>query len=378
MKIIVLQENLARNLNLVGRVISSKSQLPILQNILISAQKGRIKLCATNLESSLSVWTGGKIEKEGEITVSAKLLTELVASLLPGKVTLYSQEDSLLKAESVGFKSSLNCLSAADFPPLASISGKAQINWPANLFVLVCSSVVFSASIDEARPVLNGVLIKNKANKEVELVATDGYRLSIKTVSLGKQNLQEQVILIPARALLEAGRITQEARENQGETKKEVGLSIFPDTSQAVFSWEDVELSTRLLDGQFPDYEKIIPQGFSTRIIFDKEELQRAVKIASVFARNTANIIKFKVQGSRLKVSANAPQVGEGECEISVEQEGEDNEIAFNYRYVLDFLNSTPSPKVEMQMTTPLNPAVFRPEKDNSYLHVIMPVRVQE
>jgi len=375
MKLSVLQENLAKGLSLVSRSVAPKAQLPVLGNILLTTDKGRLKLSATNLETGINYWLGAKIEKEGAISVPAKILTEFVSSLPSEKIELEVKENSL-NLICGAYQASFVGLPASEFPSLPTLKDKETFSFPSGELLKSISQVSFAAASDEGRPVLTGVLFQVKENNLV-LVATDGYRLSFK--KMGKVKGVEEAkefkkgLIIPSRTLNEVGKILTDQEQEKG-----MGLTITPSSNQIIFSTAEAEIVSRLIEGSFPEFEKIIPEKGTTKVVLETQDFIQAVRTAAIFARESANIVKFKVQSSKFKISANAPQVGENLIELEGKQEGEDNKIAFNSRYLLDFLNSVDTEQVSFEMTTPLNPGVFRPVGDPSYLHIIMPVRVQE
>lgn len=362
-----LQENLVRSLSVASRFIPSRPQLPILSNILLSARQGRLKLEATNLESGIIFQIGAKIEKEGEITAPAKTLTEFV-NLLPADKIELTLVDNILKISCQKYEASINGLSAAEFPPLPTASGKPSFSFETKEISPPVTQVAFAAAQDESRPVLSGVKIFN-GKKGLVFVATDGYRLSLK--ELPGNSFSPIDIILPARTLLEVVRIIGEEREEK------LGLEITKGANQAIFSLSSVDIVCRLLEGQFPDFEKIIPTSFSSRVVLPRGEFLAAVKTASIFAREAANIVRFKIQGSRFKVSASAPQLGENETEVEARVEGEEGEIAFNCRFLFDYLNVVPQEEIIFEMSGPLSPGVFRAAGDETFLHIIMPVRIQ-
>ncbi|PJE67446.1 DNA polymerase III subunit beta [Candidatus Shapirobacteria bacterium CG10_big_fil_rev_8_21_14_0_10_40_9] len=371
MKISVLQENLSRGLTTVSRLVASKAALPILGNVLLKTDKGRLKLSATNLETGISLFLGAKIEKEGEITVPARILVELVSSLLPEKVDLEATETTL-HLSSGSFKADISGISASEFPKIPSFQGEPAFLFDKEELIKILSQVSFAAAQDESRPVLTGVLLRGKIGKTL-LVATDGYRLSVKNLAMRKQK-EEKDLLIPAKTLIEVCRIAQEAQDEE----KEIKMALNSEKNQVLFSFsQKIELSSRLLEGEFPDFEKIIPPSFSTKAEFDKEEFLRAVKIASIFAREQANIVKIKIEGGKMIISAESPQVGANQGEIEAKTEGEKLEIAFNFRFLLDFLNSPIGEEIIFEANGPLSPGVFKVKGDDSFLHLIMPVRIQ-
>ena len=374
MRISTLQENLTKGLNTVSRFITTKTQLPILNNVLIKTNQGRLKLSATNLETGINFWLGAKIEKEGEVCLPAKILTEYISSLPPQKVDLEIINNSL-RVNCEGYQASFLTSPTTEFPLIPSLEKKPEILLGIKDLSLVINQVAFAASQDEGRPALTGVLFKIK-KESLFLVATDGYRLSVKEIKnlkgIEKLAKFQEELLIPSRALMEVSKILTE-----GEIA-ELGITITPKNNQVIFSTPDVEIISRLIEGKFPDFEKIIPGKGKTQVTIETEGLLQAVRTASIFAREAANIIKFGVKNNKLEISSNSPQLGENKITLEVKTEGNGGEIAFNARYLMDFLNSIKSDLINFQMNDALSPGVFSPADDKSFLHIIMPIRLQE
>ena len=367
MKLSVLQENLLKGVSIVNRSSTTQAQLPVLANILLATEKGKLKLSATNLETGINFYLGAKTEEKGAITVPAKTLVELVSSLSPGKIDLETKGEAL-KISSHNFKAEINGINASEFPKIPSFKGQPGFTFEAKSFKEMIDQVAFAAATDEGRPVLTGVRWLSEDGKLI-LAATDGYRLSVKKLKDLKVKKFKKALIIPARTLQEVSRIREEG---------EIKVLLMKEESQLIFGLEDVEVVTRLIEGDFPPFEKIIPREKKTSLVVDREEMLKAVKIAAIFARETANIIKFSISKSQFSVSANAPQVGSNESLVEAKMEGKENKIAFNFRYLLDFLNSITAEEIVFEMTGPLTPGVFKPKGDKTLLHIIMPVRVQE
>ncbi len=369
MKLTVLQEDFAKAVNIASRFASPKAQLPILGNILISSEKTKVRIVSTNLEISASVSLGAKVEEEGEISIPSKVLNDLVSNLPKETIEISSKEEQL-KVSSPGFSSNVLGMSAVDFPKVpAGIDKSKAVPLPSKEFSDALSKVTFAASMDETRPVLTGVLfIKDKKN--LNLVATDGFRLSKKTVNV--ENDDEFKLILPKLILNEVAR----------DSSSEMFFSFDQNDKQAVFSSGDITLTSRLLEGEYPDFDKIIPKNSSLSISVDKEDFLRAVKLASVFAREASNIVKIKVLKESIKVSAESGSSGSQEmsveAKIQINEKGNENmEVSFNYKFLEDFLNSIKSDTLTIDLSGPSSAGVFREASDLEYLHLIMPVRVQ-
>lgn len=374
MRVSLLSENLQKKLLFVNHAISTRSQLPILLSFLIEAKDGRLSVSATDLEIGIIVEVSAKIEKEGAIAVPAKTLTELIGAFPLDKIVLETTKEGLmLTGEKT--KTVFQTAPTEDFPKLYEEKGQQVLTLKKETAMKDFSKVVFAASQDLERPALSGVLIKEEEEGFL-LVATDGYRLSLKKHALKnmkKEKTKELIsMLVPARVIKELVQVEKEigGGDVQTYTSKE--------KNQIIFLQNDTTLVGRLIEAEFPNYEKIIPTDFSTKTTFDREGLQRAIKAGYVFARQTAGIIKMSIEKNKITVSANAPSVGRNTIEVDAKTTGEENEIAFNARYLLDFLGNATSEIISFEMTGPLNPGVFKEGDDPSFMHLIMPIRVQQ
>lgn len=367
MKVSFLCENVNKKISLVNHAVSTRSQLPVLLNFLLKAEGGKFKISATDLEIGIEAEIPASIEEEGSITVPAKLFYELISGVGKGKASLYTEGESLhLNTDKI--KTTFQTIKAEEFPKIyeekgekLGVLGKEDIekNLPA---------IVFSASTDSGRPALSGVLIEKDSKKNLSMVATDGYRLSVRRKS--KLNEEEgEKFLVPARIIKEIALLKEEG---------DVSIYVSKESNQVLVEQGGIILTGRLIEAVFPNYQKIIPEDYSSKIIVEKEEFLSAVKTCAIFARETANIIKFSLEKKKLVVSSRAPSVGETIVDIEAMLEGEENEIAFNSRYVLDFLTNTVGEKVIFEMTGPLNSGAFKIEGDPDFLHIIMPIRIQE
>lgn len=367
MKLSVLQESLHKGVSRASRIISTKPQVPVLANLLLLATEEGLQIVSSSLETTEKTTINAKVDKKGGICVPARVFTELVSSLPQDTVLLEEKEKSLL-VSCGGAKATIAGIDSGEFPPVVETTGKPTTAVEKETLVRALSLVLFAAATDEGRPLLTGVKITQKKEGAV-LATTDGYRLSVYNLPLGFADNTDAVI--PARALMELVRVCQEEKE----TKE---IAFFPVVDgQLCIRIGETEIITRQVDGQYPNYEKIIPARHSTSTTVDAQGLLRAVRSASIFARDSANVVRFHINSKSLTVSANAPQLGEGAVEIDAKTTGEEGgDIAFNSRFLADLLGVFPGDEVVFETTGSLNPGVFLSPKDPAFLHVIMPVRV--
>lgn len=368
MELTLLQENLARALTFVGKTLSTKTQLPVLSNVLLETDNGRLKLSSTNLETSVSFWVGATIEEEGSISVPGRLFTELVNGFSQDKIQL-RLDKTVLQLHCGESQATLSGMDASEFPALPQLPEKQEVKISKTLLDETLSFMMIAASTDEGRPLLTGIRLTNDAVGSW-FVATDGYRLSLRRVAQIK-GLEEGIVL-SAKTLGEAYKLLVEQKID------ELGIGFSKDKNQVVFSYPNALLATRLIEGEYPPYSKIIPQSHTTRAMCLKADLLRSVKLAAIFAKESSNIIKLSIGVDKIVVSANSPQIGENNTTLEAKVEGEAVEVAFNSRFLLDLLGVFPRDEVVFESAGSLTAGVFKVSGDDSYLHIIMPVRVQE
>ncbi|MFA7301744.1 MAG: DNA polymerase III subunit beta [Candidatus Shapirobacteria bacterium] len=374
MELSLLTENLNTALSHVSRFVSTKAQLPILSHILFSTDAGRLKLSATSLEMSINYWTGAKIESEGSFCLPSKDISEFISYLPTGKIDFNLNEQNLLTVKSLKASSTFSTLSSSDFPEIPTIDSTTVFELDLPSLLDSVATVAFASATDDSRPVLTSVLCKFTSDT-LTLVATDGFRLSLKTIKFqtpitfpdGQDSL---TLLIPAKSLSEVLKIAKVA------PKIKIGLT--PDRHQVVFVLEDLEIISRLIDGEYPNFERIIPESSPTKIYVNKDELSQAIKLASVFARQSANVVRFSLKSNSLELSANAPQIGQNQVSVDARIEGEPLEIAFNYKFISDFLAICKGTEIVIELNQPLTPGAFRDPQNPDLLHIIMPVRLQD
>ncbi len=367
MKVTLLAENLQKKLTLANHAISSRNQLPILSHVLLETKNGKVSISSTDLEIGIETTLPAQIEEEGAIAVPAKLFLELVNSLPQDKMTLQTKDGSL-EIISKKTKTLLQTSPKDEFPMLYDEKGEELLTFEKGKMKGIFGKIVFSSSPEATRPALAGVLIKKTDNGFV-VVATDGYRLSLEEVATPTDGVKlARPVIIPARIIKEAMVLSENGN---------ITMYVSEKTNQLLFEQEETILVGRLIDAEFPNYEKVIPTDVATKVSVDREELLKAVKICSIFARETANIITFSLQKEKVVVSAKTPSLGENTVDVDARLTGEENEIAFNARYILDALTNITDSELSFEMTGPLNPGVFHTEGNPTFLHLIMPIRTQ-
>jgi len=373
MRIVSLQENLKRGLNIVGHGTSKNVNLPILNNILIRAQKGNIELVSTNLEIGITHQVRGKIESEGETTVDSKLISEYVNLLGGGETVKLEEKENELKVECGSYKTKIKGEAASEFPLIPSISKDNPYICPTSNLRKALASVIFAVSNSENRLELTGVQFSFTPEK-LSLAATDSYRLAEKNLALkngGANN--EQKVIVPAKTVQELLRVLNNVEESgiEGASETQIYLS----ENQILFAVDSVELISRLINGHYPDYQQIIPAKSQTRVVVDKAELIRAVKAAALFSKTGINDITLVFVKGQVMVSAFSGASGESQAELEAEISGDDNEVTINYRYLLDGLNNLEGNRALIEILNNNSPCVLKPEKDDSYIYIVMPIR---
>ncbi|MEN9934898.1 MAG: hypothetical protein RLZZ387_1477 [Chloroflexota bacterium] len=377
MKLSCLQENLKRGLSIVSHAVAGKSTLPVLSNILLATDDGRLKLAATNLEIGITCWIGAKIEGEGAVTVPAKLLADVVSSLPNDKITIsLDARTQTINLTCARFETNIKGIESEEFPVIPTVSDRApSASFPPELLREAIDQIAFAAATDDTRPVLTGVLVRLKGNRAT-FAAADGFRLAQRAVELPEPVADAQELIIPARALAELSRII-------GDAQGPVELTVTPGGGQVLFHTENIDLVSRLIDGKYPDIERVIPASHMTRTVLETADLAKAVKLASYFANASANIVRIMMESGgdlgpgRLTISANAAEVGDNKGQVDGMVHGEGGQIALNVKFLADAINAIKTPQIALETQTQQNPAVFRPVGAEGYVHIVMPMTVR-
>lgn len=368
MKLFCSQRDLDYALNIVNKAISSNNTLPVLNNVLLKAEGKKLFFSATNLEIAISFSIDADVRSEGAITVPAKLITNYISLLTDEKVELHVTEGVNLAIDSSTSHTKIKCIGADEFPLIPKVERDKEFSVKADLFYEAINETVFAASMNTSRPVLSGVFMVS-GEKGLKLVATDSYRLAEKTLETEKKSKEEVSCIIPGKTMMELAKIIGKL------DKKEVKVNV--SKNQILFSVGDVEFISRLIEGKYPDYEKIIPKENKTKFEVSVEDLSLVLKRVSLFARENNNSVKLSVTNDgKLVVSSEETKVGEEKAEVIVKIEGENNKISLNSQYLLDVLTYVTEDKIEIQMTDKVSPALIKPVKGEGYVYIIMPLKV--
>jgi len=396
------QENLAKGLSIVSRAVSSRSTLPILSNILLEAKDGQLRLAATDRAIGINCWIGATVEEEGAITVPARLLGEFVNNLPSDSIDMeLTEQTQTLNLRCARFSANIKGIDAYDFPIVPTAGGGDEegdmtgILSGANIALetaglrKMIDQVVFAASTDDSRPSLTGVEVCFKEDR-LSMVATDGHRLSLRSIQLDGSPVDEEItVIVPARSLSELARISGDADEAVPvqvvvtQERNQVLFQFAGKADEAKGGFQRVELVTELLDVRFPPYQSIIPKEKETLTVVDRASLLNAVRIAFLFAKDNANIISMALLPageeqltSQVRLSASSSEMGDSVNEVDATVEGEPLEITFNARYLIDLLNQVDEPQIALETTQSTRPVAVRPigMGEDEFLHIIMPM----
>jgi len=381
MKFSCTQENLNQILNVVSHTAAKNANLPILSNILIKAESNNLSISATNLEVGISASVRSKIDSDGEFSVDARLFTSYI-SLLPKDRVDIELINNEFKIQCQKQKTKVKGQSSADFPVIPKINKENPFIISADKFKDAIYSVSFAVSTSEIRPEISGVFV-NFMKDRIVMAATDSYRLAeIKIPYLENSRLKlsdeykEEKIIIPVKTLQEVSRILGSLKDDVSSENNE-NIEIYLEESQIMFVYNGIELVSRLIDGQYPEYNQIIPEKFECQVKVSALELIKAVKTSSLFAKNGVFDIKldFKSNPNELLVISSSSQTGENISSIEMEKTAAGEEITLNYKYLLDGLQNLGSDSVIFEINDSNNPCVIKAESQKDYLYLIMPIK---
>jgi DNA polymerase III subunit beta len=363
-KVTCAKEELTRALSVVGRAVSTRATVQVLGGVLLRASGDRMELSATDMELSLRLSVEAQVEGDGAVVAPGRLLVDLARLLPESEVVLeHRPEQGVLEVACGPASYKLNTYSAEDFPKLPEVEGAQTFDVDTSAFLETVSRVARAASRDESRPVLTGVLVRFEGGKLI-MAATDSYRMSVKETELADGAAAELEAIVPARALTELSRIAQDSGE----------LQIGVQENHVVFGAGDVWLTTRRIDGQFPNYKQLLPETFEHEVALPREEFLEVVRRASVMAQRNSPL-RLRFAEGEVTVSAQTQDIGEAKESLPVPFSGEPLEIGFNPDFLRDGLESVESDEVALRLISPLRPGLLYSEpEDFSYL--IMPIRL--
>lgn len=374
MKASVSQQQLAHGLSTVSRAVSPRSTLPVLSNILLATDEGRLRLSATNLELGISCWIGAQIHEEGSITIPARTLTDLISTLPNDTVTLaLNTRTQTLNVVCGGSNTDIKGIDAQEFPPMPVPDLEEGVDLNVTNFKEMIQQVVFAASDDDARPVLQGVMM-TVSGSEVTMAATDGFRISVRRAALTSPAARPMSAIIPARALAELARIASDGEES-------LTMIIPPGRGQVLFHMRDAELVSQLIEGNFPDYKVIIPRTFKTRTIISTPLLRNACRQAEIIARESNNVVRMEIQPrgdmpGLVTIKATSDEKGKSEVQVDATIEGPALVIAFNVKYLREVLEVVRTPNVALETNAHNTPGLIRQVGEEAFQHVIMPMHL--
>ncbi len=363
MRVTVTQENLHKALSVVSRVAGSKASLPVLGNILLKTENNRLVLAATNLEIAITQNIGAKVISEGSITIPARLLSDFIANLPKTNIDL-RVEGVKLHIEANSYSSVINGLASDEFPSLPAIESLKKLTVDTSDFKRAISQTILCASNDDTRPVLTGVLC-HCFEGALYMAATDGYRLAERKVV--KTELEIHA-LVPASTLSEVARVIPEDCDS---------IEMTFDDDQVLYRIGDIELTSRLIEGKFPDYRQLIPNETEIHANLDRSDFVRITKIASLFAKESGGSVTISADSVKkiLSIHSVASQLGENTSEANAEVD-QDGTVSLNSRYLIDALGCFSDASIQFGFSGKLAPCVITDNKSNSeYKHIVMPLR---
>ncbi len=377
MKLSCTRDNLHQGLSITSHLMTKNVNLPILQNVLVKAEGGSIKFTSTNLEIAVNCTVRGKVDESGEYTIPSKLFFDYV-SLLPNETIHLDLNEQDVLVNCGTHQTKIHGLSASEFPLVPKVEGEKIFQISAQEFRNALSQVLFSVAINESRPELTGVLLSfKKGNGEGRLImaSTDSYRLSEKTIPIVNNIDEDYLTVVPARTLSEISRILSIFKD---DVDLPSNISLHLSSNQLVFVYGSVELISRIIEENYPDYTQIIPKEFQTKAIIDREDFIKAVKTASLFSRLGLFDITLELDPNSAQLSVKSVDAtrGENQTNCACEITGQQNSVTVNYKYLLDGLAAMNSDQVQFEMIDASNPCLVTPkDAKDAYKYVLMPIK---
>jgi DNA polymerase-3 subunit beta len=364
MKVICTQENLKNGLVTASKIINQSSTLPILSNILLETKNGSLTLQGTNLEVGIKTTVRCKIELEGSFCINAKLFTDLISTLPNQNITLEAVSGGLL-VNTDQYSGKLKTLPPDDYPGIPDLENGINLVFPSDDFKKALEQVVFAVSINQTQPEISGVLLSLNENV-LKLVATDRYRLAEKSLQL-KTPVQSKKVVVPSKTIQEIIRIISNHQDD---------ISLVISENQISAQVGDTEIVSRLIDGQFPDYEQIIPISFITSVTIPTTQLSSGIRTSGLFSQTTQSIsLAYNSENQEIELKASSHDLGESVIKIPSVIEGGSGTLLFNHKYILDVLSQRKEPTVTLHIVSDTSPVIITPENDTTYQYLVMPIK---
>jgi DNA polymerase-3 subunit beta len=368
MRFFCKQEELLKALLTAQKAINSQNTLPVLGNVLLKTVDQKLHLSATNLELSIESSIPVDVKMDGAITVPVKILTSWVSFLKQGEIEVRTKEDDTVYFKTPEAKTTIKGISAEEFPVLPKVEEEVSLKLPAQELKETINEVIFSCAHSTVRPVLSGVLVRGDEDR-LRFATTDSYRLSEKSLKLEGAKIDEVYSIIPARTMIELERILSKAKADE-----EVRIAI--SQNQILFEYDTIRLTSRLIDGKFPEYEKIIPDEIKTNIAISKEDFVLAIKRVGIFAKENSNNMRFNFDKDQAIITTNQTEIGTEEASIAIKLEGDSTQTSLNGQFLLDILSVINEDEVLISVAEKLSPVVIRGKSQTDYVHVIMPLKL--
>jgi DNA polymerase-3 subunit beta len=367
MRLSCLQKELANALNITNKAVGFNNTLPVLNNVLVKAEGKKLYFTTTNLEIAISCWIDADIKNEGEITIPSKLLTNYVGYLKDKDVKMAVEEGGGVLLETSDSKTKIKGIPSSEFPSIPAVEKEGGFVIQVKDLSSAISQVVFATAVNTTRPILTGVYFSINKD-ELKMVATDSYRLAEKTLKI-KNSVGDTTCIVPGKTILELGTILSLVKEDSEVT-------VVISKNQIFFGIDKIEITSRLIEGQFPNYQQVIPKDSKTKITLNVGELSLALKRINLFAKENNNKILLQVNSGGVSITTDTTQYGVGEIEIKTKVEGENNEIALNSQFILDVLANIGASDVICELGAKSSPAIFKSNEKSDYIHIIMPLKI--
>ncbi len=366
MKVTVQKDELQKKLSDIQNIVEKKNTMPILNHFLLTAKKGGAYITATDLETAFKEPITLNVAEDGRMCIPARKLFEIVREM-DGEATLESIDSQWVKVKSGKSNFRLSCLSADEFPVWPSLETTEEIEIASSLLLEMIDKSIFAAGESDTRYVLNGLLFHAKTDGTLTVVGTDGHRLALSEKNIGSKSKEEKKMIVSRKSVAELRRfLTDESK----------AVRVTVGKNHILFTIDDIEFLTRLIEGTYPNYEQVIPTSNEKILTVDRSLLTRSLRRVSIMSRERSNAVKVDIDSNNIIISASNPDIGEASDEIGVNYSGDAMTVAFNARYVLDVLNAMSSEKVILKLNEPLSPAMIMEEGGEDYKCVVMPMRL--